>query len=258
MKTQALSVNNIYHMDCVDGMRMLEDESVNTIIADPPFSIKFKGKKANYNRKQSLVIDEYDDILEEDYFDWTFQWLSQAKRILRKDGNIFIFSGWTHLHHVLNAINNTDLILYNHCIWKYNFGIYCSKKFISSHYHILCLCKNEKLKKHFPNARFNKTEKDEKGRKKYYIDREDVWIINREYWTGETKTPTKLPAEVIEKLIVYSTEENDLIVDPFSGSGQVSWLCKHNLNRHFIAFEKELGIYKFSKERLDTGQYLIK
>ena len=66
----------------------------------------------------------------------------------------------------------------------------------------------------------------------HYKDKEDVWEIKREYWTGDEKTPTKLPAEIIKKILQYSSEEGDLVFDPFLGSGQtavVSKLLKRNL-----------------------------
>lgn len=255
--TETLPMNNIYNMNCIDGMKLLKDESVNTIIADPPFCLNFKSEKANYNRKQSNVLKSYQDVKHDDYYSFNEEWMEQAKRILKKDGSLFIFSGWNNLIDILNVGEKLNLIQYNHVIWKYGFGVFAKNSFISSHYHIICYSKTKKHK-HFPYARFSKNEVDEEGRKKYYIDREDVWIINREYWNGYIKSPTKLPAEVLEKLIVYSTEENDMIVDAFAGSGQVGWLCKHKLNRNHIAFEKEKDIYEFAKQRLDSGQYLIK
>ena len=53
-----------------------------------------------------------------------------------------------------------------------------------------------------------------------------MWVINREYWTGDIKTPTKLPAEIIRKILAYSGEEGDVVLDPFLGSGQVAVVRK--------------------------------
>ena len=67
-----------------------------------------------------------------------------------------------------------------------------------------------------------KNEKSEDGHSLHYRDKEDVWEIKREYWTGEDKTPTKLPAEIIKKILMYSSKKNDVVFDPFLGSGQVA------------------------------------
>ena len=63
----------------------------------------------------------------------------------------------------------------------------------------------------------------------HYEDKEDVWNIKREYWTGDQKTPTKLPADLIEKILLYSSKENDIVLDPFLGSGQVAVVSKITL-----------------------------
>ena len=64
-----------------------------------------------------------------------------------------------------------------------------------------------------------KNEKSDDGHSLHYRDKEDVWEIKREYWTGEDKTPTKLPAEIIKKILMYSSKKHDVVFDPFLGSG---------------------------------------
>ena len=80
-----------------------------------------------------------------------------------------------------------------------------------------------------------------KNPKKYYFNKierypEDVWEIKREYLPGEKKNSTKLPDKVIEKLILYSSKENDVVLDPFIGNGTTAVACIR-LNRAYIGFE---------------------
>ena len=84
-----------------------------------------------------------------------------------------------------------------------------NRRYVSTHSHCLFICKNDKKRKFFPYERFDKDEKDEKGGSFHYQDKEDVWQIKREYWNGEVKTPTKLPAEIIKTVVQYSSETND-------------------------------------------------
>ena len=109
----------------------------------------------------------------------------------------------------------------------------------------------------FPFSRFKKDSKNKDGRSLHYKDKEDVWEIKREYWTGDEKTPTKLPAELIEKLLQYSSQKNDVVLDPFLGSGQVAVVSK-SMGRKFLGFEIVPEYYKFAKKRLDTNLYRIK
>jgi site-specific DNA-methyltransferase (adenine-specific) len=89
------------------------------------------------------------------------------------------------------------------------------------------------------------------------MDKEDVWSIKREYWTGDQKTPTKLPSELIEKILEYSSQKNDIVFDPFLGSGQVAVVSK-KLSRSYLGFEIVKEYYKFAKKRLDKNLYRIK
>ena len=77
----------------------------------------------------------------------------------------------------------------NHIIWKYQFGVVTKKKFVTSHYHCLYVCKNDQKRKFFPFSRYKKEDKTKEGRSLHYKDKEDVWDIKREYWTGDEKTP---------------------------------------------------------------------
>lgn len=252
-----IKFNEVYNQDCLIGMKGISDESVDLIVTDPPFAIDFKAKRANYNRKENNVLEGYNEILEKDYYDFTKNWMSGAFRVLKNSGSMYVFSGWNNLRDILNSIDEIGFKVSNHIIWKYQFGVVTKRKFVSSHYHCLYVCKDEKQKKFFPYSRFDKNLKDEAGGSLHYKDKEDVWVINREYWNGDTKTPTKLPAELIRKILSYSSEENDVVLDPFLGSGQVAVVSKM-MGRQFVGFEIVKDYFDFVKERLDKNVYRIK
>ena len=64
-------------------MKLISKNKIDLVITDPPFAINFKAKKANYNRTQSRVIEGYNEILPENYYDFTLQWMSEIFRILK-------------------------------------------------------------------------------------------------------------------------------------------------------------------------------
>ena len=252
-----ISFNNIYNCDCIQGMNLIPKNKINLVITDPPFAINFRAKKANYNRKQSHVLEGYNEISAENYYDFTLEWMSQVHRILKESGSMYLFSGWNNLKEILMAIDDVGFHLVNHIIWKYQFGVVTKNKYVTSHYHCLYVCKNDKKRKFFPFKRFSKNAKSEDGHSLHYKDKEDVWEIKREYWTGDTKTPTKLPAEIIEKILFYSSKKNDVVLDPFLGSGQVAVVSKMH-GRQFCGFEIVKDYYKFAKKRLDKNIYRLK
>jgi site-specific DNA-methyltransferase (adenine-specific) len=238
-------------------MKQIPDEKIDLVVTDPPFAINFKAKKANYNRTASRVLSGYNEITKENYYEFTLNWMSQCFRILKESGGMYVFSGWNNLGDILNAIEEIGFITVNHIIWKYQFGVVTNRKFVTSHYHCLYICKNDKKRKFFPYERFGKEEKNNQGRSLHYKDKEDVWEIKREYWTGDEKTPTKLPAEIIKKILQYSSEEGDLVFDPFLGSGQTAVVSKL-LKRNYMGFEIVKEYFDFISKRLKSNSYRIK
>jgi site-specific DNA-methyltransferase (adenine-specific) len=238
-------------------MKHIESSSVDLVVTDPPFAIDFKARRANYNRTQSRVLEGYNEIPRERYYDFTLDWMAEVFRVLKSSGSMYVFSGWNNLRDILNALGTIGFIVVNHIIWKYQFGVATKRKFVTSHYHCLYACKNERERKFFPYSRYSKDARDECGGSLHYRDKEDVWVIKREYWNGDQKTPTKLPAELIRKILMYSSEEGDVVLDPFLGSGQVAVISK-SLARSYIGFEIVKDYYDLASERLEKNLYRIK
>lgn len=238
-------------------MQLLPKNKIDLIVTDPPFAIKFKATKQNYNRTASHVIQGYNEIKQEDYYNFSREWMNHAFRILKESGSMYVFSGWNNLRDILNALNDVGFITINHIIWKYQFGVVTKTKFVTSHYHCIYVCKNEKKREFYPFVRFTKDQKTSEGRSLHYRDKEDVWDIKREYWTGDQKTPTKLPAEIIKKILEYSSSAGDIVFDPFLGSGQVAIIAKQ-MKRNYLGFEIVKKYHNFAKKRLEKNTYRLR
>ena len=237
-----LDVDTISYSDCIQGMQALPPESIDAVVADPPFGIDFTGKEALYNRDETFVAEGYQEI-KGDYQEFTTNWIAELPRLLKTEGVTWIFSGWTNLRSVLEAIEKSGLHLVNHIIWKYQFGVFTKRKFVSSHYHLLFLVKD--LKKYY----FNKIEH-------YPLD---IWEINRTYKKGERKNGTKLPTELVMRCIDFSTRPGALVLDPFMGNATTAVASKGSF-RHFLGFElneamKEIIDYNLSL--VDVGELYI-
>lgn len=254
---ETLEFNKIYNIDCIEGMKLIGEGTIDLVVTDPPFAIDFKAKRSNYNRTPERVLEGYNEIPQEKYLEFTLKWMKEVYRVLKDSGSMYVFSGWNNLKDILIALDETGFLTVNHIIWKYQFGVVTKRKFVTSHYHCLYVCKNDEKRKFFPYARYGKDEDDEHGGSLHYKDKEDVWIINREYWTGDQKTPTKLPAELIKKILAYSSEEGNVVLDPFLGSGQVAVVSKM-MGRKYLGFEIVKEYYEFAKRRLEEEIYRIK
>lgn len=242
-------LDDIHCGDCITGMKKMTAESVDLIITDPPFAIGFKGRRANYNRTPSRVMEGYQEISADKYYDFTISWMRQAYRLLKPSGSMYVFSGWNHLVDILQALDDTGFHTINHIIWKYQFGVVTRNRYVTSHYTIPYVCKDPSQRRFFPFSRFEKDAKDLSGRSLRYKDVEDVWTIPREYWRGSIKTPTKLPSEIIRKMLAYSSMPSDVVLDPFLGSGQVAVVAKAK-GRRYCGFEIVNEYYQFAQSRL--------
>jgi site-specific DNA-methyltransferase (adenine-specific) len=226
--------DTLYEGDTLTLLPQVPDGSVDLIVTDPPFAIDFKAQRLNYNRIGSNVLEGYREIPEEEYGEFTRQWIAEAARVLSPTGSMYIFSGWNRLRDILAGIDEAGLTTINHLIWKYQFGVFTKKKYVTSHYHILFVVRDPK------RYTFNKID--------HYP--EDVWVINREYWKGRKKTPTKLPSELVQKIISYSSNPGDLVLDPFLGSGTVAVVAQQE-GRHFLGFEVVPEYCAFAQAALD-------
>ena len=235
----------LHNEDCIKGAKKyIKNETIDLIITDPPYGISGDKLDKHYHRDEKNVIDGYEEIPEEEYPEFSKRWIKEAERVLRPGGSIYIFSGYSNLFHILNALRQTTFTEKNHIIWKYNFGVFTSKKFVSSHYHILFYTKPGGKLTFNTYGRYGPGEKDYQGGSLNYQDREDVWVINRDYKPGQIKNKNELPMELLIKIMQYSSNEGDLVADFFLG-GFSAAKAAIGLDRRFIGFEINKKSYDY-------------
>ena len=128
---------DVKNIDCVTGMAELASDSIDMVFTDPPYGIDGDNLDVHYNRDESHVVPGYCEVSLDTYSEFSQSWITECARVLRPGGSMYIVSGYTNLHHILNALHSTDLREINHIIAEYTFGVSATKKFISSHYHVL-------------------------------------------------------------------------------------------------------------------------
>jgi site-specific DNA-methyltransferase (adenine-specific) len=226
-----------YNEDCISGARAyLSDNSVDLIITDPPYGICGDTLHRHYNRNEQCVIPGYVEIPQEEYADFSVRWVREAERVLRPGGSLYIISGYTNLYHILHALKETSLAEVNHIIWKYSFGVFTRRKYVSSHYHILYYEKPGGRRTFNPESRYGFTERTDGGRSPNAHDREDVWPINRKYKPRQQKNKNELPVALLVKMLQYSSNEGDLVGDFFLG-GFSTAQAAIGLKRRIVGFE---------------------
>jgi len=237
----------VYNQDCISGMREhVADGSVDLIFTDPPYGIEGDKLDVVYHRDESNVVPGYVEVPLETYDTFSKEWISECARCLRPGGSIYIVSGYTNLHHVLNALHATDLQEINHIIAKYSFGVSTKKKWVSSHYHVLFWQKPNrgKQKRTFNTNVYYSDQKDS------YHDRLTVQDMPRDYKPGQIKNKNQLSEDFIEKFVLYSSNREETVMDPFCG-GFTTARTALRYGRNFIGFELNKNAYDAFLPTLD-------
>lgn len=219
-------INNITLGDCLEVMKQLPDNSIDLVLTDPPYGMSFQSNNRSGKHKK---------IINDDNLDWLPSYLEQINRIKKKDTHLYFFCSFHHVDKFKSEIekhfkvkniliwakNNTGMgDLYNDYAPQYEMIIYCNPN-------------NKKLN----NGRNSN--------------------ILRYSRTKNELHPTQKPLDLISFLIQKSSNENDLVLDTFSGSGVLSIAC-HNLKRNFICIEKDPYYHESSCERLANAQAQMK
>lgn len=244
---------NIHNQNCVDS-NAFSDESVDLFICDPPFGIAESSFDQHYNRDQSNVIEGYVEA-PENYPEFTLSWMTNMKRMMKPNASAYIVIGHSNLIDVINAARELNLHEINHIIWKYSFGVYTKNKYVTSHYHILYYSKSKKSKTTFNrDCRFSDEERLTDGSSAQYKDREDVWFIKKEYSPGEKKNVNKLPNELVRKMILYSSNQGDVVCDFFMGNFTTAYVAK-SLSRSVYGFELNKNSYDYHMGKLNEIEW---
>jgi site-specific DNA-methyltransferase (adenine-specific) len=237
--------------DCLEELSRFPDNTFDMSFADPPF---------NLNKKYSKVSDKID---EEEYVSWCNQWLTEMVRVTNETGSIFVHNipKWlTYYSSHLNKIAN-----FRHWIsWK-AMGAPLGKTLLPVHYGILYYtksksgfkfydlrCPHEKCKKCGEYAR------DYGGKKSqmhpYGTLMTDVWTdIHRiRHIKRRDEHPCQLPIPLLERLILMSTEEGDLVLDPFLGTGTTGIAAK-KLGRRFVGIDIDDKYVEISRKKIDLA-----
>jgi DNA modification methylase len=255
----------IYQGDCREKLDTFDAGAFQAIIADPPYF-------------QVLLGEEWDNQwqTEEDYLNWTEDWIRKCGRLLKDDGLFFIFGQLGKREHLwLHVCSMATRFLQFHdmLIWDRAVG-YNERydSFTPCYEMILVLRKNKAAKPYFDKDAV-RTAYDEETIKQYLKDKryKDLDARAKHLERGKYATnilrvpslkgsskekvghPSQKPIKLIEMLVMSATREGDPVLDPFLGSGTTALACQ-NLNRSFAGIEIEQKYIEIAESRLQKPQ----
>lgn len=247
--------NNDYKLILGDAIEVLdnqvEDNSVDLIFADPPYNI---GKIFSGNK------DKWET--DEEYLKWCYIWLELCLKKLKNNGSFYVMTSTQFMPYFDIYLRNKIDIL-SRIVWAYDSSGVQAKKYYGSLYEPILFGVKDKN-----NYTFNASEilvEAKTGSKRKLIDYRknppqvyssekvpgNVWEFSRvRYRMPEYEEhPTQKPVELLERIIKASSNENDLVLDPFSGSFTTGFVAQ-KLNRKFIGIELEKEYIKIGLRRL--------
>jgi site-specific DNA-methyltransferase (adenine-specific) len=239
-------LNKILNEDCLQGMKRIPDKSIDLITTDIPY---YKVVKADFDNQWKN---------EEDYLNFIFKVIDEMTRILKDNGSLYMFTSRQYNRHIATYLDKT-LKEQRIIIWKRKRAFNNTRgKALNSEYEPICyyskgdkpVFNNMKVK---PSEHLLKRKEYQEGHLKEGVSLTDVWEINALPANSKEKTKheTQKPLEIIERTILLSSNEGDIILDPFMGSGTTA-IAALKLNRKYIGFEKENKYYQIISERINN------
>lgn len=255
MKNYFLPINQILKGDCLKLFKSIPNNSVDCIFADPPF---------NLNKKYNSHIDK---LVETEYLDWCKLWIDECLRVLKDSGFIFLHNIPKWLTFYANFLNYKAV--FRHWISWDAMTAPMGKTLQPAHYGILFYSKTNDRSKfneiRYPHKRDRKGVliKDYGGKKNILHPFgplcSDVWTdIHRiRHSKYRDEHPCQLPIHLLERIILMSSEENDIILDPFMGTGTTA-IASKRLGRNFIGFEKDKKYCEIANKKVKFENFLSK
>lgn len=254
-------LNTITQGDSLELMSTLPDMSVDLVIADPPYNLSkgtalklssgsLKGTGGNWTK----VMQTWDDYSLVNYIQFSEKWLREAKRVLKPTGSMWVFGTYHNIGIINTVMQLNDIEIINEVIWyKRNaFPNLAGRRLTASH-ETLIWSHAGKTRKYNFNYEYSKQYTDKSDGLKFEGKQmRTVWDIPNNKDKSETalgKHPTQKPLKILKRMIELSSNEGDVVLSPFSGSGSECVAAKMT-HRNYIGFELENEFVDLSRRRL--------
>ncbi|STO12724.1 Modification methylase DpnIIB [[Flavobacterium] thermophilum] len=223
----SLELNRIYQIDALEGLKLIPDESIDLVVTDPPYKLIQGGCTNNAVKLKGATDLQKGKVFNHNEIKFD-DWLSEVYRVLKPASHCYVMCNDRNLMELLNACEKAGFKLLNILVWKKS--------------------------KHSPNRYYLKNAEFivflRKGKAKNINNMGTFQIL--EFDNVKNKThPTEKPVELLECLITNSSNNGDVVLDVFAGTGSTCIAAIKN-KRKFLAFEIEREYVEIANQRLDN------
>ena len=233
--------NKVLEGDSIEMLRGIPDGSVDLVFADPPYNLQLKKELYRPNETRvDGVDDEWDKFSSfSEYDTFSRAWLGECKRVLKKNGTLWVIGSYHNIFRVGTILQDLDFWILNDIVWVKSNPMpnFRGTRFNNAHETLIWASKDEKAKFTF-NYKTMKAFNDDKQMR-------SDWLIpicsggeRLKDENGDKAHSTQKPEELLKRIILATSKEGDVVLDPFFGSGTTGAVAKL-LNRNFIGIERE-------------------
>ncbi|HEY5730049.1 MAG TPA: site-specific DNA-methyltransferase [Anaerolineales bacterium] len=248
-----LPLDQILHGDCIKILKSLPENSVDVIFADPPYNLQLRNDLYRPDRsKVDAVIDGWDKFEDfKAYDEFTSEWLSASKRVLKETGTIWVIGSYHNIYRVGAIMQDLGFWFLNDVIWIKNNPMpnFRGVRFTNAHETIIWAQKKKGTKYMFNHKSMKALNDDLQMRSDWTIPL--VTGKQRIQSNGAKAHSTQKPEGLLYRVIMSSSNIGDVILDPFFGSGTTGAVAKM-LGRNWIGIERDKKYVKVAQKRIDA------
>ena len=243
--------NKLINGDSLRELKKIPSETFDLIFADPPYNLQLRNELIRPDRsKVNAVNDKWDQFENfKKYDEFTYSWLTECKRILKKNGAIWVIGSYHNIFRVGTAIQNLGFWILNDVIWnkKNPMPNFRGTRFTNAHETLIWASKSEKSKYTFNYQSLKCLNDDLQMRSNWNLP-----ICNgseRLKKNGKKVHSTQKPESLLHRILLATSIKGDMILDPFLGSGTTATVAK-KLGRNYYGIEKERSYFKAAEQRI--------
>jgi len=249
--------NKILNGDSLKELKKIPSESFDLIFADPPYNLQLRNQLVRPDRSRVNAVNDKWDQFESfsTYDDFTTKWLQECRRILKKNGSIWVIGSYHNIFRVGVKIQDLGFWILNDVIWNKNNPMpnFRGTRFTNAHETLIWASKDKNSKYTF-NYQSLKCLNDD-------LQMRSTWNLpicngkERLKDKGKKVHSTQKPEALLYRILLASTNKNDLVLDPFLGSGTTAVVAK-KLGRIFYGIEKEKKYFEAANKRIKSTKVI--
>ena len=253
MKTDYIIKGN-----CLEMLETLPASSIDMIFADPPYNLQLSGQLRRPDHTLVAAVDDDWDQFDSfsAYDEMSRRWLEACRHVLKPDGTIWVIGSYHNIFRIGKLIQDLGYWMLNDIVWHKTNPMpnFRGRRFTNAHETLIWAAQSQSSKYRFNYDVMKALNEDTQMRSDWYLP---ICNGGQRLKTDEGKKahPTQKPESLLARVILASTKQGDIILDPFFGTGTTGAVAK-TYRRHYIGIEQEECYVQLAEKRIAATQSL--